>query len=381
LNIRQIKLKVDQSKLQNNLDKSIVLDFDFFSKGTGIIYGTLLLILIILITVLCKKFIRKKIKSRKTDFGNLASPFILGYAGCIYSSFFLNLFETATNYKLPLRSDLWPAIIFQIGLTFFFCRLSNFIFNETNFIKLFLKEKNKADSLELKELLNRIVYFLIITSSFISIFITFGIKTSSLASLFGGLAIGFSLALQKFLQNIIGGILLIATRPFKVFDTIETPSVIGTVENIGIFYTKIRDLENVPVFIPNSEISNMNISQLTYRKERRIKADVTLRYEDLDKVGKIIKKIRKDLNSHSGIDQKQNIYVKFHKWDASSINILVQCYTNTNDYGEFLDIQEDVFIKISDSVKDEGGDFAFNSTTIYLPPEKREVINNIFKND
>ncbi len=364
--------------MENNLDTSIVLDFDFFSKGIGIIYGTILLILFLIFTALSKKFFRKKVKNHN----KIVSPFILGYAGCIYSSFLLNLFETSTKYKLPLRSDLWPAIIFQIGLTFFFCNLSYFIFYETKISKLFVKEKNKANSLELKELLNRLACFLIITISFISVFITFGIKASALTSLFGGAAIGLSIALQKFLQNIIGGILLIATRPFKVFDVIETPSVIGTVENIGIFYTQIRTFENVPVFIPNSEIGNKNIQHLSYRKERRIKADVTLRYEDLDKVGKIIKKIRKDLTSHSGIDQKQSIYVKFYKWDASSINILVQCYTNTTDYGKFLDIQEDVFLKISESVKDEGGDFAFNSTTIYLPQDKKqESINNIFKND
>ena len=120
--------------MDNNVNKNIILDFDFFSKGIGIIYGTLLLIFLILFVFLCKKFIKRKIKSHKIYFG---TPLLLGYAGCIYSSFFLNLFETATNYKLPLRSDLWPTIIFQIGLTVFFCNLSSFIFFETNITRVF----------------------------------------------------------------------------------------------------------------------------------------------------------------------------------------------------------------------------------------------------
>ena len=54
----------------------------------------------------------------------------------------------------------------------------------------------------------------------------------------------------------------------------------------------------------------------------------------------------------------------------------MKCYTITKNYGEFLNIQEDIFLKISKSVKEEGGDFAFNSITIYPSGEEN---NNGFK--
>ena len=361
------------------MDNSIILDLDFFSKGIGIIYGTLLILFLNLFFLIIEYFFRKK---KKVSIKSLKKPFFYGLAGCIYSSWLFNLFEVTTNYKLPLRIELWPLIIFQIGLAFFLFELSTLILNKTNYSNRIIKVKNKADKQELIKLINRTVCFFIIVATSISFGITFGIKTASLSSLFGGLAIGLSLVTQKFLQNILGGLVLIVTRPFKVYDLIETSSLIGNVESSVIFYTKIRTYENIPVFIPNSEMSNKNVHQLTQRTERRINADVTLRYEDLDKVGDIIKSIKAFLTSNSGIDQNQNIYVKFHKWDSSSINILIKCYTNTSDYGEFLDIQEKVFLKISKIVKEEGGDFAFNSTTIYLPPNsKKDAIEDFFKHE
>ncbi len=364
------------------MDNSVVLDLDFFSKGIGVIYGTLFIVLIYLLFSIIEYFIRKKKKFR---IKKLKRPLVFGLAGSIYSSFLLDLFKSSTNYKLPLRSDLWPYIILQIGIALFLCRCSTFVFIKTDYIKRFLKRKTKGNLEELKdysEFLNRLVCFLIISVTLIVTGIIFGIKTSSLSALFGGLAIGLSLATKTFLQNILGGLVLVITRPFIIEDFIETSSFKGIVEYIGIFYTKIRTLENIPVFIPNSEMINKNINQLTQRTERRIKADVTLRYEDLDKVKNIIKSIKEYLTSNSGIDQNQTIYVKFYKWDSSSINILVKCYTNTSDYEEFLDIQEEVFLKISKIVLEEGGDFAFNSTTIYLPPNsKKDTFEDIIKNE
>ena len=354
---------------------NIVIDINFLSQGFGIIYGSLVLIVLSIVFFLIEYFLRKKGRM-KYSIKSLKIPFLFGFGGSIYTSWFLNFFVKSTNYKLPLRSDLWPIIIFQVGLGFFFYNLSKYFFEQTNLSKKIFRAKTKEDTKELNELFYRVFSFVIVLISLLSIFITFGIKISSLSNIFGGVAIGLSLATQKFLQNIIGGLVLITSRPFNINDLIVTSNITGKVEDIGLFYTKIRTLENIPVYVPNSEMSNKMVHQLTQRTERRINADVTLRYEDLDKVGRIISSIKKDLYSHPGVDKNKDIFVKFHKWEESSINILVKCYTITKNYGEFLNIQEDIFLKISKSVKEEGGDFAFNSITIYPSGEEN---NNGFK--
>ena len=98
---------------------------------------------------------------------------------------------------------------------------------------------------------------------------------------------------------------------------------------------------------------------------RRIKTEIGLRYEDFDRIELVIEAIRDMLHSHSGIDQKQMILVNFNQWDLSSINILVYCFTETTVWKEWLDIQQDVFMKIGEIVRQAGADFAFPSTTIY----------------
>ena len=101
---------------------------------------------------------------------------------------------------------------------------------------------------------------------------------------------------------------------------------------------------------------------------RRIKANIGLRYEDIDKMNAITEQIRAMLQQHPEIDQEQLILVNFNAWEQSSINLLVYCFTTTTVWKDYLDIQQDVFLKIANLVKANGASFAFNCTTLYPAP-------------
>ena len=74
------------------------------------------------------------------------------------------------------------------------------------------------------------------------------------------------------------------------------------------------------------------------------------------------------LQQHPEIDQQQLILVNFNAWEQSSINLLVYCFTTTTVWKDYLDIQQDVFLKIANLVRDNGAAFAFNCTTLYPAP-------------
>ena len=90
------------------------------------------------------------------------------------------------------------------------------------------------------------------------------ISNSILASA-GILAMAVGLASQEALSNIVGGLFIIFTRPFKVGDFIRTDdNVVGTVIEITLRHTIIRNIENRMILIPNSKINSATIINSSY---------------------------------------------------------------------------------------------------------------------
>ena len=99
-----------------------------------------------------------------------------------------------------------------------------------------------------------------------------GIQTASILAAVGAVLLAVGLALQGTLSNIAAGLMLLWLRPFRVGDTIETASVAGTVSDLGLFATEILrvDVDGVYVFVPNSDLWNKPVSNLSRMPTRMI---------------------------------------------------------------------------------------------------------------
>lgn len=199
----------------------------------------------------------------------------------------------------------------------------------------------------------------------------FGMSMSGLMAFggIGGLAIG--LAGKDILSNFFSGIMLYFDRPFNIGDWVCSPdrNIEGTVAEIGWRLTKIITFDNRPLYVPNSVFSTIIVENPGRMTNRRIETEIGLRYEDANKVAVIVNDIRTMLQQHDGIDNSQTLLVNFNQFDSSSLNIMVYCFTKTVKWAEWLDIQEDVYLKIVDIVYGHGCDFAFPSRTIYIKKE------------
>ena len=82
-----------------------------------------------------------------------------------------------------------------------------------------------------------------------------GIQTTSLAAIIGAAGLSIGLALQGSIGNIASGVMLIALRPFKLGDRIETCGKVGTVKDINIFTTTLKTDEGQNAIIPNGKIT------------------------------------------------------------------------------------------------------------------------------
>lgn len=107
--------------------------------------------------------------------------------------------------------------------------------------------------------------YIIGTAAFLSLIPGMEKISNSILASAGILAMAVGLASQEALSNIVSGLFIIFFRPFKVGDSIKVDEiVVGTVMEITLRHTIIRNSENRMILIPNSKINSSTIINSSY---------------------------------------------------------------------------------------------------------------------
>ena len=188
------------------------------------------------------------------------------------------------------------------------------------------------------------VGFLIYTSAIIFIFFKIPYLKSLGTALFAGagiLAVVIGFASQKALANIISGIIILFSKPFKISDIIEfKDGQKGVVEEITLRHTVIKDYENRRIIIPNSIISEETIINSSIQDEKIRKHIVFSISYDSD-IDKAIEIIRDEAQKHPLIidnrtkqDKANNIpvvIIRVISLSDFSVDLKAYVWTNGND--------------------------------------------------
>ena len=198
------------------------------------------------------------------------------------------------------------------------------------------------------------------------LFITFisklGIETSSFVAILGAMGLAVGLSLQGSLSNFAGGMLIILFKPFKVGDTIEAQTMIGTVSEIQIFVTKLINANNQTIFIPNGALSNGTIINYSLQGFRRADLTFSISYDtDIKKAKDIITAV---LNNNPKVLKTPEAEVSVKLLTDSGIQLAVRPWANNEDFGA-------VFSDTLESCK-----LAFDAAGIMIQPFVKEVSGN-----
>lgn len=222
------------------------------------------------------------------------------------------------------------------------------------------------------EITIRIFKIIVIIITALTLMQEFGLSISGLLAFggVGGLVIG--LAAKDLLSNFFGGLMIFLDRPFKVGEFIKSPdrNIEGIVESIGWRLTVVRTFSKNVLYIPNSAFSNIVVENATRMTNRRINQIIGLRYDDLDKIPKIVDDVRIYLENHNDIDQSNKPTVYFQSFSASSCDFFIRAFTNTKDWREFLKIKEQVLYKVSEIINNHNAVIAFPTMTIEMDNPK-----------
>lgn len=187
----------------------------------------------------------------------------------------------------------------------------------------------------------------------------------------GGLS--FALAGQDIVSNLFGGIIISTERPFEIGDWVKTVDVEGTVEDIGLRCTKIRTLDDALTIVPNQKFTSTAITNWSRLNRRLVCFTLGLEYQTTPQVMQnIVDDLKKMLTLHTDIDN-ETIQVRFMEFNASSMDIYIQCYAHITNLMDFRALREELNFSILKIMQDHGASMAFPSRTIYISGSEKNV--------
>ncbi len=212
----------------------------------------------------------------------------------------------------------------------------------------------------------RLLKVAIIAAAVLAILGTFGFNlTTVLAGLgIGGLAIAF--AAQKTLENLFGGVSVLADEVIRVGDFCRFGDRVGTVEDISLRSTRVRTLDRSELSIPNGSLATMNVENFTRRDKIWFNPTLGVRYETSpDQLRYLLAEVRRMLYEHPKVET-DSARIRLAGLDNNSLSLEIFSYVLTQDFTEFTAIREDLLLRIMEIVEKSGTDFAFPSRTVYL---------------
>lgn len=227
------------------------------------------------------------------------------------------------------------------------------------------KTESKMDDQIIPFAIDAIKVFVIITGVFILVGNVFEQDLMGLAAGLGIGGVAIALASKESIENLLGSFTIFLDQPFTVGDRVKVGDVDGYVEKVGFRSTRIRTLNKSFVTVPNKNMVNVELDNLTLRTFRRADFYVGLTYETtIEQVRAIVKDIQDLIDNHK--DTTEEGRARFMEFGASSLDIMIVYYVNTTSWNTFIDVKQDINYKIMEIVKKHGSDFAFPSTSVYL---------------
>ncbi|MGB1478022.1 MAG: mechanosensitive ion channel family protein [Marinobacter salsuginis] len=186
-----------------------------------------------------------------------------------------------------------------------------------------------------------------------------GIATTSFIAIIGAAGLAVGLALQGSLANFAGGVLILIFKPFKVGDAIDAQGYLGSVREISILYTIVDTFDNRRIVIPNGQLANASLTNLSAYETRRCDMSFGIGYgDDIDKAKAVCKRLIEE-DDRALKDPAPLIVVG--ALGESSVDLTVRAWTKSADLWPF-------YWDMHEKVKK-----AFDAEGISIPFPQRDV--------
>ena len=255
-------------------------------------------------------------------------------------------------------------------------------FNLTSYFSNKLENRGRVLTSAMVDWLAKSVKAVFVLVGAATILEVWGIEVGPIIAGLGLFGVAVALGAQDLFKNLISGALVIAERRFNNGDWILVEGVVeGIVEKIGFRSTVIRRFDKAPVYVPNTKLSDTAVTNFSSMTHRRIFWTIGVEYKTtIEQLKQIRDGIEAYITENEDFTTPEEAakFVRIDKFNDSSIDIMLYCFTKTTVWGEWLEIKEKLAYAIKDIVENAGTGFAFPSQSVYLeslPADQPEVFN------
>lgn len=258
----------------------------------------------------------------------------------ISAAFFRNIFASMGKVNSQIFNryfDTLPEQILNLGIRILLSVLLFFLGRQViklirNFVKKAMQRANvEVGAMQFIDSFLKAALYVILVFMLASYF---GVDAASIVALLGSAGVAIGLAVQGSLSNLAGGVLILMLKPFKVGDYIieSATKMEGTVSEIQIFYTKLLTPDNKVIVLPNGNLANNSLINVTAANCRRMDILVGVSYSsDIRKAKEaLLEVLNKD--EYVMADKEKRVFV--NELADSCVSLGVRCWFLNEDYWE-----------------------------------------------
>ncbi|MDB2439911.1 mechanosensitive ion channel family protein [Hellea sp.] len=209
------------------------------------------------------------------------------------------------------------------------------------------------------------VFYLILAVTFYAFLTKLGVPSTSLLAIFGAAGLGIALALKDTLSNIAAGVMLLFLRPLQIGEFVDTSSYAGTVQEIGLFATTLKNIEGLYIYVPNSEVWRNRLQNFARHTERKFMETIGVGYgSDLRKTQEIVLGILNNVADVKELPTPPECYVM--NFGDSAITLSCRCWIPADNW---LARTSEIRIAIKSAFDKEGIEIPFPQRVVTTKAE------------
>lgn len=220
----------------------------------------------------------------------------------------------------------------------------------------------------LARFLASIAQYIVLAATVIASLNRVGVQTTSLVALLASAGLAVGLALQGSLSNFASGVMILGFRPFILGDVVEIGGKSGTVEDIGLFMTRLITANNETVLVPNSSVTGGIIANYTALGVRRVVVEVGVAYgEDVRHVQQVLREVTEGLESCLKDPAPSVVLDNF---GPSSLNFHVRAYAKTDTFWSMVG---ELKMRIYEALNKNEIDIPFDQLVVHQAPDPSKL--------
>jgi MscS family membrane protein len=333
--------------LRRSLPHVSFLGFELFKWVTIIAVGTIVYLAVLLMALVVRRLLgNPQLPKNRRLFNFLARPVGIWVVIVTVNAVGIGLGQGATAETISRVSPV--PILVTLWMLFAGVNLIRDAYANH------LRQAERSGAAVLLQPASNAIKLMIAVSAALVYLDDLGINITTVLAGLGVGGIAVALALQKPMEDVFGALTLYTQQPIRVGDFCRIGTTTGTIEEIGLRTTRLRTLENTVVAVPNAQLANAPIDNISARRKIRFRPILRLRYDTTpEQIRKVLGGIRELISSHEQVlpDSQR---VRFKEISDDALLIEVNSYLDTTDWATYLELTEELNIQILEIVTQAG---------------------------